>query len=228
MNRLLDKSYDFEFDKNENLTWYPWVGKLYKEGTRRILFVGDSHYSVDEMGDFDLECYDYYMSTKQTTREILSRFFKGEAWNFYRNLESTFAGSDRFWSKIAFYNFIQHPMKKVNAKPNEQDYITGWHCFMELIKVLKPTDCVFIGVRSETCFGYSCQEMNIKCSIEDMPVQINGIHPRKHNIVFSDGYTLDFYFIRHTSQYYSPEQWSEFLKQQLPEAMEWLYLKVSE
>lgn len=76
MNRLLDKSYDFEFDKNENLTWYPWVGKLYKEGTRRILFVGDSHYSVDEMGDFDLECYDYYMSTKQTTREILSRFLR--------------------------------------------------------------------------------------------------------------------------------------------------------
>ena len=28
MNNILDKSLDSQFDKIENLTWFPWVGKL--------------------------------------------------------------------------------------------------------------------------------------------------------------------------------------------------------
>lgn len=220
----MDKSFDSEFDKIENLTWYPWVGKDYKKGTRRILVVGDSHYSVDCEGYFDQECYDDFMSTKEASRNILERYLNGETWNFYRNLESTFPDSDNFWSEITFYNFIQQPMRQSNAIPNEQEYITAWHCFVDLIKILKPTDCIFIGVRSETCFGYSCQKMGIKCTIEDMPIKINRTHPRKGNIVLSEAYALDLYFIHHTSQYYSPDQWNEFLKQQLPEAMKWLIL----
>ena len=67
--------------------------------------------------------------------------------------------------------------------------------------------------------------MGIKCTIEDMPIKINRTHPRKGNIVLSEAYALDLYFIHHTSQYYSPDQWNEFLKQQLPDAMEWLNTK---
>lgn len=73
MKEILDKSFDSEFDKIENLTWYPWVGKDYKEGTRKILVIGDSHYSVDCEGCFDQECYDDFMSTKETSRNILER-----------------------------------------------------------------------------------------------------------------------------------------------------------
>lgn len=71
-------------------------------------------------------------------------------------------------------------------------------------------------------FWHSCHEMGIEYTIEDMPVIINRTHPRKANIVLSDTYSLDLYFIRHTSQYYSHDQWNGFLKQQVPEAMEWL------
>lgn len=62
--------------------------------------------------------------------------------------------------------------------------------------------------------------MGVECVIKDMPILINRTHPRKASIVLSDDYSLDLYFIRHTSQYYSPDQWYEFLKQQLPEAMD--------
>lgn len=222
MDNIIDESFDPEFDKIENLTWYPWIGVEYPKGMRRVLIVGDSHYAVDDKGNFDQECYDDFMLTKKMTRYIVERYLKGETWNFYQNLENTFLDSSGFWSKIAFYNFIQHPMKQNNAIPDEQEYLIAWRCFVDLVKVLKPTDCIFIGVRSETCFGYSCHEMGIKYTIEDMPVIINRTHPRKANIVLSDTYSVDLYFIRHTSQYYSPDQWNGFLKQQVPEAMEWL------
>ena len=224
MGDILDTTFDSEFDKIENLTWYPWVGEKYRNGTRRVLIIGDSHYAV-ENGIFSQECYDDFMSTKMTTRGIVECHFNNETWNFYRNLEGTFPDSDNLWSKIAFYNFIQRPMKQSNAVPEEQDYLVAWRCFADLIKVLKPTDCIFIGVRSETCCGYSWQKMGVECVIKDMPILINRTHPRKASIVLSDDYSLDLYFIRHTSQYYSPDQWYEFLKQQLPEAMEWLNRK---
>ena len=144
MGDILDTTFDSEFDKIENLTWYPWVGEKYRNGTRRVLIIGDSHYAV-ENGIFSQECYDDFMSTKMTTRGIVECHFNNETWNFYRNLEGTFPDSDNLWSKIAFYNFIQRPMKQSNAVPEEQDYLVAWRCFADLIKVLKPTDCIFIG-----------------------------------------------------------------------------------
>lgn len=44
MNNILDKSLDSQFDKIENLTWFPWVGKGYKCAKRKLLVVGESHY----------------------------------------------------------------------------------------------------------------------------------------------------------------------------------------
>ena len=37
MNNILDKSLDSQFDKIENLTWFPWVGKGYKCAKRKLL-----------------------------------------------------------------------------------------------------------------------------------------------------------------------------------------------
>ena len=44
MNNILYKSLDSQFDKIENLTWFPWVGKGYKCAKRKLLVVGESHY----------------------------------------------------------------------------------------------------------------------------------------------------------------------------------------
>ena len=42
MNNILDKSLDSQFDKIENLTWFPWVGKGYKCAKRKLLVVGEN------------------------------------------------------------------------------------------------------------------------------------------------------------------------------------------
>lgn len=222
MKKILDKSFDLEFDKIEELTWYPWVGKDYKNGIRRVLIIGDSHYSADK-GRFDSECYTDFMSTKQTTKDILTRHLeKGETWNFLRNLESTFPDSRNFWSKIAFYNYIQEPMKTAKGKPTVEQYKVAWRCFAKLVKILRPTDCIVIGTRNDKYSGYMLEELDIKDYInnDDDTLKISNTIPRHRKIVFNNSYSLDFFMIHHTAQGYSLNRWYDFLKQKLPEAIE--------
>ena len=40
MDQIVEVKYDSQFNQIENLTWYPWVGKDYEDGKRRILIVG--------------------------------------------------------------------------------------------------------------------------------------------------------------------------------------------
>lgn len=225
----MDKTLESQFDKIENLTWYPWIGQNYVISNRRILIVGDSHYCVDENGEFDEVCYDKFMKEKSTTRDYAIDYAEAKKeWNFNHNLRLCMLNTDdktlleSFWSKISFYEFIQEPMKKRNARPTEIQYITAWHCFVDLVKIIKPTDCIFIGVRSETCFGYCMTQLGLHYDIKDMPQKINGTHPRKASITLSDSYKLKLLFIKHTSMGFSPNYWHELLKDEMPEAMEFL------
>ena len=36
MDQIVEVKYDSQFNQIENLTWYPWVGKDYEDGKRRI------------------------------------------------------------------------------------------------------------------------------------------------------------------------------------------------
>jgi len=232
MNTNLNQTFDSQFDKIENLTWYPWVGKDYALSNRRVLMIGDSHYTVDEEGNFDEECYNDFMSNKNHTREFAYGYMNGEEWNFNRNLRLCLLNVDDktllkpLWEKITFYNFIQEPMKQRDAEPTVEQYKIAWNVFVKLVEVIKPTDCIFIGVRSETGFGSCMYELGLKEDkdyyIKNMNKKINGTFPREAFIEFSDGYNLKLFFIKHTAKYFSPEKWHDFLKKEMPEAMNFL------
>lgn len=58
-------------------------------------------------------------------------------------------------SEIAYYNFIQRQMdysKDSKERPNIDDYKIAWKCFLHIIDILQPTDCIFVGVESVTLF----------------------------------------------------------------------------
>ena len=228
MNTNLNQTFDFQFDKIENLTWYPWVGKDYALSNRRVLIIGDSHYAVDD-GNFDEDCYNDFISNKDTTRKFAEGYMNGEEWNFNRNLRLCLLNVDDktllkpLWGKIAFYNFIQEPMKQRDAKPTIEQYKIAWNVFVKLLKIIKPTDCIFIGVRSETGFGSCMYELGLKeekeYDIKNMNRKINGTLPREAFIKFSDEYRLRLLFIKHTSIGFTYSDWHEFLKKEMPEAM---------
>ena len=61
-----DKQFDSQFDKVANLTHYPWIGSGYASVPKRVLIMGDSHYTIDEKTkEFCQEEYDRSGRTHQ-------------------------------------------------------------------------------------------------------------------------------------------------------------------
>ena len=123
-----DKQFDSQFDKVANLTHYPWIGSGYASVPKRVLIMGDSHYTIDEKTkEFCQEEYDRCISDKEYTRGIIGcEIGTPGSWSFHKYLEKTFLDEanmnvEAFWNKVASYNFIQEPMKSIHEEPSHAD-----------------------------------------------------------------------------------------------------------
>lgn len=43
----IDKHIDSQFDDITGLMHYPWIGRNYASASKRVLIMGDTHYTVD-------------------------------------------------------------------------------------------------------------------------------------------------------------------------------------
>ena len=231
MEHILDKSYDPHFEKIAGLSWFPWVGKDYTNGKRRVLIVGESHYIKEDSEEMTRIKMERFKSDKSFTRECLKEVLIDRDWGnkTYLNLMETLCDRSvvtedkEMLRKIAYYNFIQRLVDySCKERPQAEDYRTAWKCFLKVVNVLQPTDCVFVGLESTKTFEEVMTEQGIRHSSIEIPEVVNNSYSRKATIELESGYALDILFIRHSSSYFSPEQWHEFLKRQSPEMMKWL------
>lgn len=225
---LCDKSYDKEFSNVKLLGRYPWVGKNYKSRPYQVLVIGDSHYAVDNNGDFCPDAYLDFINNYDSTREIISCVIKDvinkeSTWTMYRNLINTFTSYTPeevkfLWSNVAFYNFIQRPMEEIHQEPSKGDNIIGWLCFNEIINILKPDFCLIFGKRSEN-------EMTTLKSLESSYTRseddvCNKTSPIIGEIVTKQGIKTRFRIIQHSAyRGYSPVAWYTYLCNKEPEFM---------
>lgn len=221
---ISDKQFDSQFDKVANLTHYPWIGSDYASAPKRVLIMGHSHYAKDGK-EFSQEEYDRNISDKEYTRGIISCAIEKGGWNFHKNLQKTFLYEDMkahdFWSKIASYNFIQEPMKEVIANASQSCNEIAWKCFADVVQIIKPDICIFIGLKYDKGMNALDGE-NIKHFIKDFDIIINRSKPKFGELQFKDGYKLPFYMIHHTSMLYSPQLWHDFLNKEIPEVVSFL------
>ena len=221
---ISDKQFDSQFDKVANLTHYPWIGSDYASAPKRVLIMGHSHYAKDGK-EFSQEEYDRNISDKEYTRGIISCAIEKGGWNFHKNLQKTFLYEDMkahdFWSKIASYNFIQEPMKEVIANASQSCNEIAWKCFADVVQIIKPDICIFVGLKYEKGMNALDGE-NIKHFIKDFDIIINRSKPKFGELQFKDGYKLPFYMIHHTSMLYSPQLWHDFLNKEIPEVVSFL------
>ena len=221
---ISDKQFDAQFDKVANLVHYPWIGSGYASAPKRVLFMGHSHYAKDGK-EFSQEEYDRNISDKEYTRGIISCAIEKGGWNFHKNLQKTFLYEDMkahdFWSKIASYNFIQEPMKEVVANASQSCNEIAWKCFADVVQIIKPDICIFVGLKYEKGMNALDGE-NIKHFIKDFDIIINRSKPKFGELQFKDGYKLPFYMIHHTSMLYSPQLWHDFLNKEIPEVVSFL------
>ena len=225
---ISDKQFDSQFDKVANLVHYPWIGSGYASAPKRVLIMGHSHYTIDgKTKEFCQEEYDRCISDKEYTRGIIGcEIGTPGSWSFHKYLEKTFLDEanmnvEAFWNKVVSYNFIQEPMKSIHEEPSHADYETAWKCFADVVQIIKPDICIFVGLKYDKGMNALDGE-NIKHFIKDFDIIINRSKPKFGEFQFKDGYKLPFYMIHHTSMLYSPQLWHDFLNKEIPEVVSFL------
>ena len=84
-------------------------------------------------------------------------------------------------SEIAYYNFIQRQMdysKDTKERPNIDDYKIAWKCFLHIIDILQPTDCIFVGVESVTLFEEIMDKYGVQYTGIDVLEKLNDAYPK--------------------------------------------------
>lgn len=226
-------TYEELFNEVERLTWLPWIGSNYSDN--KLLLVGESHYAQGEDGEEDLDCYNSFITDKNATISIVEEVIDGSTWNFFRNTHYALTGNENvnrrvLWENVAFYNFIQRPMNTTDDKPSAKDNRNGWKVFFELLKVLKPSHCIFLGSGSAE---YLWSEMNKstdivfaddKCILNLRDKKIGNCWGKLAYLEYEDVNT-DIVFIRHPSAYFSKEEWHEYLMEKVGPILEDLQRK---
>jgi len=220
-----------KFDEIKNLRYYPWIGNNYfNQKNMRIAFVAESHY----YGGTDMKTLQHnkvlWENDKNTTIEVVEEeSIKREYYGtkMFPNLHRTIIGNDEFdtiklWSNLVFFNVVQRPMNyEIKERPQWKDFCDGWEVFIELNKILKPDICVIVGLESSNSFEYIMQENKLQFQPIEKQEKINQCYPRKTAVVINNHLTK-LIFIKHSSTYFSWEQWNKYLYNEIPNQMDWL------
>lgn len=219
-NDLLSLEYDCHFEEMYGLTWFPWIGKEYYNSEHRLLIVGESHYLIDDKEDPEkVEKNKEEAEQQDFTRNVIQTFCIDN-----KKLQPTFDNLTRclfdkqkmkkitlemredMWRHLAFYNFVQRPMENNLQRPTAKDIQTGWNVFAELTKVLRPTECVFIGFATADSYNpYKCRRSKEK---------VGRYAARLFSVPLDDQNTCRCIAIKHTSQYFSWEKWRKILEKE--------------
>lgn len=212
MNNANSELYSLDIDCQllaiENLKWLPWVGNEYFDSERRILIVGESHYLTGSKSNrLEAEKLNFTLNVIQTfcidhrepqpTFDNLNRCLFGKK-NPKKKVRT------EMWKQLAFYNFVQRPMESIDERPTNEDLKTGWKVFAELIKILKPTHCIFIGFAAADSSSkqYKCNHSKEK---------VGRSAARLFSVKLDEQTIIQCIAIKHTSQYFSWEKWHNYL-----------------
>lgn len=229
MIKLLDEQFDKQFSEIEKLNWYPWVGKDYETSKRKLLIIGESHYLNEDDDEKNKKRKEELEASFSHTRDCLHEVLIDKSWSnpTYQNIMETLCDrsinpdNDNVFSKIAYHNLIQEPLWSRQESPSEQQASIGWQILMSVINILKPTDCIMLGVRNDKYFNETMRKLSVSFQeVEEFPNKIGNTRPRKAMI---NGVSIC--FIQHPGNYYSPEKWHDFLKEQMPEVIQFLNSK---
>lgn len=215
--------YDVAFGKIQKLTWLPWVGSNLPQRpfNKRLLVVGESHYYGDTQDQ--IEAADNQLYTRWVVEESL---VNGE-WSTptLSAIPKLLLGSAeysrvRLWSDTAFYNFVQRPMHYPD-RPNGDDFAGGWKVFSEVVKIIQPSHCLFIGVTAANYFDDSMNNQHCSFVHITYPQRIGRIWGRKAAVEF-EGRTTELGFVKHAGMYFSRADWHDYLQTNHSVLMNWL------
>ena len=205
-------AFDSDFNEIPELRWLPWVGRRFSKRPQdaRLLIVGESHYEENNTK---------YGQDPNFTRRVVSDHAitlrlrcRARMW---QNLDRMLFGTveynrTRFWNDVAFYNFIQRPMKNQKERPTWQDCVSGWSTFAQVVRVLNPSHALHLGVGRFNSFNDSIDEQNADFTRVQCTEQIIRDYGRKASIS-AGSETVALIGIRHPGSYFSWGCWRDYL-----------------
>jgi hypothetical protein len=212
------------------LTWLPWIGDQYwnVDHENRMFIVGESHYHKNTPNDVES------VKSPTFTREVIAD--SGIDRNYYDikmfpNFHRAIFGNDifnaeGFWNLVSFYNFIQRPMATTQGRPSNIDFFNGWKVFFEIVKVLKPKTCLFIGTTAANSLTNAIQGTDFSTDGVKWDEYISNAYAKSATIKDKDNNEIKIIFIRHTSQMFSWSQWNDYLIRTIPNELAWLKSKL--
>lgn len=215
--------YDGAFHNIPKRTWLPWVGQNYSERPlhKRLLVVGESHYFTGDTPEHTREAWLKPHSTREVVSESLinwespTRTLKNITKLLFKTTDIDRRGRSRLWGDSAYYNFVQRPMDWTPGNtevPNPKDYADGWPVFAEVVRIIQPSHCLFIGVQAANYFNLG---------IISKQEKIGGVWPRVAKLE-NVGATTELIFVHHLGRCRNVSQWHDYLLSQHPDFMKWL------
>ena len=222
---LVSTDKDYQLENISGLTWLPWVGSNYFNAKYRVLIAGESHYCIGDNIEDEIEGT---KNNKYFTREIvlkdpIGRKYNAMFENLHRCLFQTIdINREKLWRHVAFYNFVQRPMKGTKDRPHRQDMLSGWPVFAELVKVLRPTHCIFVGVKAADSFNISMINMGVTYTpVKILNIENSKKRAKEYSLKLND-YDLSCLAIQHTSHHFSWQTWHSFLQMYDEELLSYL------
>ncbi|HEY5043465.1 MAG TPA: hypothetical protein VIK53_15850 [Verrucomicrobiae bacterium] len=123
-------------------TFDPWVGNRYATegiGGKRLLILGESHHGG--------ETCNYSTFTSQVIRDEAVGEKSHKRRNFFGRAHRLIVGGrggfsyakrEDFWSRVAFYNFIQSALDNPRDRPTNEMWQTAREPFLDTLRELAP------------------------------------------------------------------------------------------
>jgi hypothetical protein len=149
-NNSINKSASMKDERLSSVSFLPWIGDNYEKGRggRKILVLGDSHYSWAGSGDINQQ--------PECTRDLVEEQISGAySKRFWTNISATFLNElpslsqkKEFWHSISFYNYLQSSAGNgANSIPKQDQWKASERPFLEVINTLHPDLVVVLGNR---------------------------------------------------------------------------------
>lgn len=222
--------YDRELRKLAGLTWLPWVGCNVAELpiSQRILVVGESHYSNELNPTKAARDIRRLMADAGYTRDIITECPVNLEWRnpTLENIERFLLGGParcrvKLWDDLLFYNFVQRPMAYGHRKerPVWDDWVGGWRVFYDLVRVLEPAHCIFIGVSASHAFEFVMGGTQSPHKPVRKVEKVRRTWGRSANVTVGQG-EVGLSFMRHCGAHFSWGDWHRFLDSQCNELIQ--------
>lgn len=234
MSHLCTKKHDSEFMQILGLSWLPWVGEKFSRipPNRRLLIVGESHYVRPEKPELLKKVLSQHLGYPDFTRDVVSECLINQEWpnRTLDNIAKLLFLTDnvdrpRLWANTAFYNFVQVPMHFNESgslqRPTWEHYVAGWTVFLGILRILRPSHCLFIGVEALN----HCNRFLASNGIEFSPVQwteqVGRTYGRKGFVKLADIESA-MIGVKHLGRYFNWKKWNSYLLKYHPDLMEYL------